>query len=137
AAPVFGKVMRAVYDDRAVPEWRKPPDVLEYRVDPYTGYVLQDGCQPNGTYATTELFLSDHLPQTDCPYRDWWGDFWDRIGGVFGGDRNRGNDRVDDRRAEQERARAREREIEEFMRERSQRLRERERERARGRGRGN
>jgi penicillin-binding protein 1A len=123
AAPVLGRVLR------------------EYRIDPYTGLVLEDGCQPNGTYAANELFLQDHVPATDCPYRDWWGDFWDRVGGIFGGgdddgrprrdmNRGRGNGNRDMSRgrgneegAREEEARSRERAIEEFMRERAERLR--------------
>ena len=115
-----------------------PAGVLEYRVDPYSGLVLEDGCNPNGTYATTELFLEEYVPASDCPYRDWWGDFWDRVGGMFGGDddddraRGRGNDDMDrmrgnrdrDIRRRQDEARAREREIEEFMRQRAERLRQ-------------
>jgi membrane peptidoglycan carboxypeptidase len=151
AAPVFGRIMRQVYTDRAVPEWNMPDGVREYRVDPYTGLLLEDGCNPNGTYATFELFLRDHVPASDCPYRDWWGDFWNRVGGVFGDDdddrgrrdrdasrRGGGSNDMDELRREQEREqrqreeaiRERERAIEEFMRERAERLRRE----ARGRG---
>ena len=135
AAPVFGRIMRQVYTDRAVPEWDQPADVLEYRVDPYTGLVLEDGCNPNGTYATSELFLREYVPASDCPYRDWWGDFWNRVGGIFGedDDRGRGNDGMDRRNADRERdirrrdeeqARERDRAMEEFMRQRAERLRQ-------------
>jgi penicillin-binding protein 1A len=153
AAPVFGRIMRQVYTGRAVPEWNMPEGVREYRVDPYTGLLLEDGCNPNGTYATFELFLRDHVPASDCPYRDWWGDFWNRVGGVFGDDDDdddrgrrdrdatrggRGGNDSDELRREQERElrrreeaiRERERAIEEFMRERAERLRRE----ARGRG---
>jgi 1A family penicillin-binding protein len=135
AAPVFGRVMRQVYTNRAVPEWDMPDGVLEYRVDPYTGLVLEDGCNPSGTYATSELFLREYVPASDCPYRDWWGDFWNRVGGVFGeqdderggrnDDMNRGrSDRERDIRRREEETRARERAIEEFMRQRTERLRQ-------------
>jgi penicillin-binding protein 1A len=157
AAPVFGRIMRQVYTDRAVPEWSKPDGVLEYRVDPYTGLVLEDGCNPNGTYATSELFLRDHVPATACPYRDWWGDFWNRVGGVFGErddddrrrsrdmNRGRGSNDIDEIRREQERElrrredqiRERERAIEEFMRQRAERLRQEARGRGNNRRRGN
>ncbi|HEX6308397.1 MAG TPA: PBP1A family penicillin-binding protein [Longimicrobiales bacterium] len=141
AAPVFGRIMRQYYADREVPEWEMPAGVLEYRVDPYTGLVLEDGCRPNGYYETSELFLRDYVPETDCPYRDWWTDFWNRVGGVFGGRDDaarRGRDldewqrqREERMREEERRVREREREIDEFMRERSRRLRQQ------GRGRGN
>jgi penicillin-binding protein 1A len=148
AAPVFGRIMRQVYTDRAVPEWQMPDGVREYRIDPYTGYILEDGCNPSGTYATSELFLRDYVPATDCPRRDWWGDFWDRLGGAFGDrddDRRRGGNDNDDLRREQEResrrraeeTRERERAIEEFMRERSERLRRESRGRGNGNRRGN
>ncbi|HEX2168229.1 MAG TPA: PBP1A family penicillin-binding protein, partial [Longimicrobiales bacterium] len=67
AAPLFGRIMRQVYADRAVPEWRMPPGVVEYRVDPYTGLLLEEGCSPNGTYATSELFLAEYVPASHCP----------------------------------------------------------------------
>jgi penicillin-binding protein 1A len=138
AAPVFGRIMREVYADRAVPEWLMPEGVLEHRVDPYTGLLLEDGCHPSSSYATSELFLREYVPASACPYRDWWGDFWNRVGGVFGDrddDRSRRADDSDRPRANRERdredeARARERAIEEFMRQRAERLRRE----ARGRG---
>jgi 1A family penicillin-binding protein len=149
AAPVFGRIMRQVYTGRAVPEWNMPDGVLEYRIDPYSGLVLEDGCNPNGSYATYELFLSEYVPASDCPYRDWWGDFWNRVGGIFGEDdddrtrgRNgRGNDDVNrerevERRRE-EAMRVRERAIEEFMRERAVRLRDEARGRRNNNRRGN
>ncbi|MGH7448145.1 MAG: penicillin-binding transpeptidase domain-containing protein, partial [Longimicrobiales bacterium] len=156
AAPVFGRIMRQYYTGRAVPEWDMPAGVLEYRIDPYTGLVLQDGCQPNGTYAEPELFLRDHLPPVDCPYRDWWGDFWGRVGGIFGedddDDRPRRERDIDNRREREleremgresrrreDELRARERAMEEFLRERSERLRRETRGRGNNdnRGRGN
>jgi 1A family penicillin-binding protein len=141
AAPVFGRIMRQYYTDRAGSDWTMPAGVLEYRVDPQTGLVLQDGCYPYGAQETSELFVENSLPGVACPYRDWWGDFWGRVGDIFGGsDRSRGDPRDAERRAEQARAdaRQRERDMEEFVRERSERLREQARRpNSRGRGRGN
>ena len=136
AAPVFGRVLREYYDGRSVPDWTMPASVLEYRIDPQTGLVLQDGCYPNGAQETSELFLEHAIPDVSCPYRDWWGDFWGRVGGIFGGGRD--DDRDDDRRRERLRqdAREREREMQEFLRERAERLRENSR-RNNNRGRGN
>jgi 1A family penicillin-binding protein len=86
AAPVWGRVMRQVYSERPMPNpWLTPPDVLARRIDPYTGLVLQDGCTPHGAGATTEIFVAGHVPAAACPYRDFWSDFWNRVGGVFGG----------------------------------------------------
>jgi penicillin-binding protein 1A len=95
AAPVFGRVMRDVYRERPQPaEWSMPASVLQYRIDPYTGLVLQEGCQPRGGAAASELFIRDHVPATACPYRDWWGSWWDRIGDVFRNDHDRERDRA-------------------------------------------
>jgi 1A family penicillin-binding protein len=126
AAPVFGRVMRAYYRDRSVPDWTMPPSVLEYRVDPQTGLVLQDGCYPYGAQETSELFVENSIPGVACPYRDWWGDFWGRVGSIFGDGRGAEEARETERRQERARAeaRAREREMEEFLRERSERLRD-------------
>jgi 1A family penicillin-binding protein len=86
AAPVWGRVMREVYTKRPAPrEWQQPADVVQRRIDPGTGLVLQDGCEPGGGGARTEIFVAGHLPPTACPYRDFWSDFWNRMGGVFGG----------------------------------------------------
>jgi 1A family penicillin-binding protein len=136
AAPVFGRVMRQVYSKRTGPtEWPVPEEIIERRVDPFTGLVLADGCMPSGGTVTTELFVQNNLPQTACPYRDWWGEFWDRVGGVFGRDdeAHGGHQRREEEaRRQAEQARQREREMEEFMRRRSEELRKR----GRGNGRG-
>lgn len=90
AAPVWGRVMRQVYTERPLPnEWHTPAGVLARRIDPYTGLVLQDGCQPRHAGAATEIFLAQHVPASACPYRDFWSDFWNRVGGVFGGGQDR------------------------------------------------
>ena len=133
AAPVFGRVMRQVYAKRNGPtEWPVPQEIIERRVDPFTGYILADGCMPNGGTATSQLFVENNLPETACPYRDWWGEFWNRVGGIFGGgdDDRGGQQRAEEearRQAEHARdqARKREREMEEFMRKRGDELRRR------------
>jgi penicillin-binding protein 1A len=135
AAPVFGRVMRQVYAKRTGPtEWPVPHEIIERRVDPFTGYILADGCAPNGGTATSELFVENNLPETACPYRDWWGEFWNRVGGIFGNDRDRNDhpraeeqarSRSEQMRRQAEQARNREREMEEFMRRRSEELRRR------------
>jgi membrane peptidoglycan carboxypeptidase len=91
AAPIFGRVMRQIHDrstgSRSPPaDWPVPNGVLQYRIDPYTGLVLQDGCEPYGGGASSELFVRDHLPASTCPYRDWWGGMWDRLGDIFRGE---------------------------------------------------
>jgi 1A family penicillin-binding protein len=142
AAPVWGRIMRQVYAQRPAPRaWQAPANVVEYRIDPYTGLVLQDGCEPRGMAAGSEIFIAGAVPATACPYRDFWSDFWNRIGGVFGG--NRGPDRRGrndgaigghDPRTENERRGQRQdavvpdrqREVEEFLRRRSEELRRRQ-----------
>jgi hypothetical protein len=74
--------MRQVYSERPAPQaWRVPAGVLERRVDTYTGLVLQDGCYPSGSGESTEIFLAQHVPASTCPQRDFWSDFWGRVGG--------------------------------------------------------
>jgi 1A family penicillin-binding protein len=89
AAPVWGRIMRQVYSERPAPQaWRVPAGVLERRIDTYTGLVLQDGCYPSGSGESTEIFLAQHVPASTCPQRDFWSDFWGRVGGIFGGGRS-------------------------------------------------
>jgi 1A family penicillin-binding protein len=136
AAPVWGRIMRQIYSGRPTPaEWRAPAGIVQYRIDPTSGLVLQDGCEPSYSAARTEIFVAGAVPASTCPYRDFWSDFWNRVGGAFG--RGRGNqpDRPQppgrDIRIESERrrppqaARDREQEIEEFLRQRSEELRAR------------
>ena len=141
AAPVWGRIMRTFYTQRrGWPGWRVPSNVTERRIDPYTGYVLENGCQPQYGTAASELFIAGNVPASSCPYRDWWGDIWDRIGGVFGGggrnppddQRRRDNDDDDDdgndedvRAVPQSRERSRLDDMDEFLRRRSERIRER------------
>jgi 1A family penicillin-binding protein len=154
AAPLWGRVMRQVYTERPMPhEWHTPAGVLARRIDPWTGLVLQDGCEPRATSATTEIFIADHMPATACPYRDFWSDFWNRVGGVFGGGQdNSGRGPViggRDIRVESEHSRRappqappqaqprprNDDAVEEFLRRRSEQLR-RQQERTGGRSRG-
>jgi 1A family penicillin-binding protein len=94
AAPVWGRIMRQVYAERPLPDaWTAPAGVQQLRIDPYTGLVLQDGCEPYGTGSTTEIFTAANVPQTACPYRDFWSDFWNRVGGVFDGRGGRSGER--------------------------------------------
>jgi 1A family penicillin-binding protein len=156
AAPVWGRIMRQVYAGRPMPDaWRAPAGVLERRIDPYTGLVLQDGCDTRGTPAATEIFLAAHLPASACPYRDFWTDFWNRVGGVFGGrsdapgqQRDRviggrdGGVQSEPRRVPPGQggtppgAQRRNDPIEEFLRQRSEELRRQQQQRGRGNDRG-
>ena len=80
AAPVWGRMMREVYQTRPLPpEWQPPEGVVERRIDPYTGFVLQEGCFTWGYTATSEIFLAGAVPPAACPYRGRWSEFWSRI----------------------------------------------------------
>jgi 1A family penicillin-binding protein len=82
AAPVWGRIMRQLQAERPGPtEWPRPPGVVSRRIDPGTGLVLADGCAPRYGLATTEIFLERAVPTTVCPYRDYWRELWDRVGG--------------------------------------------------------
>ncbi len=60
--------MRDIYRDRASDAaWEQPPSVVERRVDPATGLILAEGCDPASGRATGELFLRGDLPSTICP----------------------------------------------------------------------
>jgi 1A family penicillin-binding protein len=85
AAPVWGRVMRQIYTSRpAAGDWPQPADVVHRRIDPHSGLVLQDGCQTRDGSARVEIFVAAYVPATACPYRDFWSDFWNRVGGAFG-----------------------------------------------------
>jgi 1A family penicillin-binding protein len=99
AAPVWGHIMRQIYSERPMPQpWPAPADVLRRRIDPQTGLVLQDGCEPRSAPAGSEIFLARHMPAAACPYRDFWSDFWGRLGGVFGGRGRPGQGPADEQR---------------------------------------
>ncbi|HSJ16427.1 MAG TPA: PBP1A family penicillin-binding protein [Longimicrobiales bacterium] len=88
AAPVWGRMMRAVERERgAGGEWRMPSGVRLRTIDPNSGLLLAEGCQPEWGSPANELFIAGNEPATACPYRDWWSDLWGRIGGVLGGGR--------------------------------------------------
>jgi 1A family penicillin-binding protein len=167
AAPLWGRIMRQVYASRAAPgDWAQPADVVHRRIDPYTGLVLQEGCQTQDGSSRVEIFVVGAVPATACPYRDFWSDFWNRIGGAFGGGRNDGGARDNvlrggrDARVESERrqarppaaprpppgqrgrgnqqesARSQQEAAEEFLRRRSEELRRQAERAQRNRGRG-
>jgi 1A family penicillin-binding protein len=163
AAPVWGRIMRQVYASRsAAGDWAQPTDVVHRRIDPGSGLVLQDGCEPSYGTSRVEIFVASSVPATACPYRDFWSDFWNRVGGAFGrggrdDNRNRenvigGRDvRVESERGRaappppqqppgrQENARAQQDAMDEFLRRRSEELRRQQQQRGnngRGNGRG-
>jgi penicillin-binding protein 1A len=89
AAPVWGRVMHRVYQLRPPPpDWQRPPDIVQRRVDPATGYVFPEECTPADAYP--ELFIRGlEPPLSSCSGTDRWlvllerwrGDLWDRFWG--------------------------------------------------------
>ena len=86
AAPVWGRMMRTYAGERGYPEgWQQPAGVLWREIDPNTGLALASGCTPEYGAPAGEIFIAGAQPATSCPHRDFWGDLWDRLGGIFGG----------------------------------------------------
>ena len=70
AAPVWARMMTRYYSGRPRSSpWRPPPDVFEASVDPATGLVLAEGCQPQSGPAYREYFLRGMSPSSVCPSR--------------------------------------------------------------------
>jgi len=87
AAPVWGRMMRQIYESRPVPDpWRAPSGVVTAEVERSTGAVISVDCPPVGpTY--TEYFIRSAPAQSFCP-RDrlytWMDSIWyDEDWGVF------------------------------------------------------
>lgn len=94
SAPVFGRMMRRIYRNRAEPSGFTVPDQVVVRfVDPESGLVLEEGCVPRYGNPVREVFLQDVQPAETCPrYRsdnifDALGHFLDDF---FGGGNKRG-----------------------------------------------
>ncbi len=68
AAPVWGAMMRDIQAERGdLTEWERPASVVEREVDPASGLVLAEGCEPETGRGRSELFLKDHVPAETCP----------------------------------------------------------------------
>jgi len=68
AAPLWGRLMDAVYEERPTPrDWVAPASVVELPVDPATGLVLVEGCRPEHGTAVNELFVAGDEPAATCP----------------------------------------------------------------------
>ncbi|HEX6862080.1 MAG TPA: PBP1A family penicillin-binding protein, partial [Thermoanaerobaculia bacterium] len=72
AAPVWGRIVQRVYQNRKRPEpWKAPQGVVSRRVDSQTGLLLEDGCAArNGRPAREELFIEGIEPAAYCPGKD-------------------------------------------------------------------
>ncbi|HEX2252586.1 MAG TPA: PBP1A family penicillin-binding protein [Thermoanaerobaculia bacterium] len=68
AAPVWGRMMRRVYNGRPDPGgWQPPGDVARRTIDPATGLLIAEGCQPGPSGSRPEYFLLGTEPQAVCP----------------------------------------------------------------------
>ena len=68
SAPVWGRMMAAVAGKRAPKgAWPAPAGVVARRVDPATGLVLRDGCEPWDGPSYREFFLTGREPAAYCP----------------------------------------------------------------------
>lgn len=89
SAPVFGRIMRRIYEKREMPAgWSAPSSVVTRLVDPESGLVLEDGCYPNYGNPVQEVFLEQYEPETICPRHGNYNIFetlGDWLEDVFGG----------------------------------------------------
>ena len=71
AAPVWGRMLARVYQDRPLPKpWAAPANVVSRPVDPATGLLVEKGCAPEDGEARRELFLKGKEPAAYCPGRE-------------------------------------------------------------------
>lgn len=64
AAPVWAHVLR---EHTAPSSWPTPSGIVQLRVDPASGLVLMDGCEPSRGAPRTELFVLGDEPASVCP----------------------------------------------------------------------
>jgi penicillin-binding protein 1A len=70
AAPVWARLMTRYQARRHMPaRWSPPPGVFQAAVDPATGLILSEGCQPQAGPAYREYFLRGMSPPSACPSR--------------------------------------------------------------------
>ncbi len=67
-APVWGRLMRRAYAGRApANDWVRPAGVIQLPIDPQSGLVLAQGCEPERGRARSELFIDGTQPPETCP----------------------------------------------------------------------
>ncbi|HEX2165745.1 MAG TPA: PBP1A family penicillin-binding protein [Longimicrobiales bacterium] len=64
AAPVWARIFR---EHATAGGWPTPSAIVEHRVDPASGLVLVEGCEPEGGAQATELFVRGDEPASACP----------------------------------------------------------------------
>jgi 1A family penicillin-binding protein len=65
AAPVWARIMTRVYDGDAVPDFPMPRGVVTESVDRATGFVVGEGCPPQGE-VYTEYYVHVRPPRPFC-----------------------------------------------------------------------
>ena len=70
AAPVWARLMTRYHSGRRMPSpWRPPSGVFQASVDPGTGLILAEGCQPQSGLPYREWFVRGMSPPSVCPSR--------------------------------------------------------------------
>jgi penicillin-binding protein 1A len=67
AAPVWARMMLRLQSSTSGPDWPRPAEVIEGRIDPATGLMIASGCPPWEGAARRELFLRPYAPVSACP----------------------------------------------------------------------
>jgi penicillin-binding protein 1A len=67
AAPVWARMMMRLASSKSGPEWPRPAEVIEGRVDPATGLMIASGCPPWEGVGRRELFVRPYAPVSACP----------------------------------------------------------------------
>ncbi len=71
AAPIWGNVMRRIYEDQPdPPSWTRPDGIVERLVEPGSGRLIEDGCSSGQSNVVQELFLEERIPTSTCPAID-------------------------------------------------------------------
>jgi membrane peptidoglycan carboxypeptidase len=84
AAPVWARVLR---EHATAGVWTTPSTIIQRRVDPASGLLLVDGCEPDSGSHATELFVRGDEPASACPAGEPHVEqrrFLRRVGGWFG-----------------------------------------------------
>jgi penicillin-binding protein 1A len=69
AAPVWARLMTRYHAGRSAPGWTPPSGVFQATVDPATGLILAEGCQPQTGAPYREFFVRGLSPPSVCPSR--------------------------------------------------------------------
>jgi hypothetical protein len=86
AAPLWGRMMQRIQSQHSTPAaWAAPDRIVQLDVDPETGLVLADGCQPRRGNGQAEYFVRGDVPARICPRgeeRDGGPGFFARAGAL-------------------------------------------------------